>query len=96
MLIGDITGSGSIFDVRNRCQNILSLSVEKNISISKEIDEKNLHDIFTYYFYKIIDECPNITSENLVKKMEESIERFNEIFICEVTSRDLSVKPIFF
>ena len=62
---------------------MISLSVNKENSNEKEIDQK-LHGIFTYYFCKIIGEKPNITPVHLVERMEQSIERFDEIFICEI------------
>lgn len=95
MFIDDTTGSGSVFDVRNGCKNMLSLMVNKNISMDNNAD-KHLHGIFTFYFCKIIGEKPNITLECLVQKMDESIQRFNEIFICEITDKELCGKPIFF
>ncbi|KAK8894827.1 hypothetical protein M9Y10_023265 [Tritrichomonas musculus] len=94
MFITDCLGGGSVFDI-DGCTNTISFSVKKIGDIeSKEV--KRSHGIFTYYFCKITSDCPNITPNRLIERMNPSLNRFNEEFDCEFTNKELSEKPIFF
>ena len=87
MFITDCLSGGSVFDIEG-CSNAISFSVNKaNSNESKEA--KRSHGIFTYYFCKIIGECPNITPNRLVERMNPSLDRFNEIFTVETNNKEL-------
>ena len=42
-----------------------------------------------------MSDCPTITPKLLVEQINPSIQRFNEIFKFEVTSRELANSPLF-
>lgn len=94
MFITDSLGGGSVFDIKG-LSNAISFSVQKSGEIdSKEV--KRTHGIFTYYFCKITSDCPNITPNRLVERMNPSLCRFNEVFTCEFNNKELGESPIFF
>ena len=93
MFITDSLGSGSVFNI-NGCSNMISFSVQKTGSTEYK-EAKRSHGIFTYYFCKIIGDCPNITPNRLVERMNPSLNRFNESFTFETSNKELSETPIF-
>ncbi|KAK8834137.1 hypothetical protein M9Y10_019525 [Tritrichomonas musculus] len=93
IFITDTIAGGSVFDI-DGCQNAISFSVQKtNSNVEKEVERS--HGIFTYYFCKIISDCPNITPNRLVERMNPSLTRFNEVFTCEFKAKELGETPIF-
>ncbi|KAK8834520.1 hypothetical protein M9Y10_011215 [Tritrichomonas musculus] len=93
MFITDCIGGGSVFDISSG-SNLISLSVRKtNSPESKE--SKRSHGIFTYYLFKIFSDCPNITPNRLIERMNPSLQRFNEVFTCEMTDQQFCDSPIF-
>lgn len=93
IFITDSISGGSAFDIDN-CSNVISLSVKKNgPRESKEL--KRSHGIFTYYLCKYISECPNITPNGLVERMNSSLLRFNEKLKCKFSNEGLDESPIF-
>ena len=101
IFITDCIGGGSVFDI-NTCanqnkanqSNLISMYVEKEKI--KEIKEAyRLHGIFTYYFCKIISECPNITVDKIVDRMNPSLCRFNKVFRCEISNNELENSQIY-
>lgn len=109
MFINDNVEGGSVFDINLNeygKSNMISLSVEKNIQQNiernKQIQEKNqekeikrTQGIFTYYFCKIITECPNITVNRLVERMIPSLKRFNVNLLFKYSNIDIAQTPIF-
>ena len=93
MFITDCLGGGSVFDIGG-CTNTISFSVKK-IGPSESKEVKQSHGIFTYYFCKITSESPNITPSRLIERMNPSLNRFNEVFSCEFTEKELEETPIF-
>ena len=94
ILITDTCGTGSVFDIR-RCKNTVSFFVNK-LKSDQSKEHQLSHGIFTYYLCKFIKENEKgITPNDLVKKINSSIDRFNEYFICEITSKELGDEPIF-
>ena len=93
MFITDSLSGGSVFDISG-CPNAVSFYVQKNGSNnSKEV--KQTHGIFTYYFCKITSDCPSITPIRLIERMNPSLNRFNEVFTCELNNKELGERPIF-
>lgn len=101
IFITDTNNGGSVFDLNfenypwnKRPSNLISFYVKKEDTlISKDI--KRSHGIFTYYFCKIINDCPNITPVRLAERINPSILRFNEFFDFETTSPEIADNPIF-
>lgn len=101
MFITDCIGGGSVFDInysdrenKFHQSNMISFFVRKVYSPQSK-KSKRSHGICTYYFSKITNECPNITTNRLIERMNPSICRFDEVFVCEVTNLDLADQPIF-
>ena len=92
--ITDCLGGGSVFDIQG-LPNAIAFSVLKTES-TEEKEVKRSHGIFTYYFCKITSDCPNITPNRLIERMNPSLSRFNEKFTCEFSNEKLSDCPIFF
>ncbi|KAK8888116.1 hypothetical protein M9Y10_039177 [Tritrichomonas musculus] len=96
VFITDSLGSGSVFNVNAiPAKNMISFYVEK--TVKPETKEGRLsHGLFTYYFCKITSDCPNITPNRLIERMNPSLKRFGITFKCENSDSDLNEKPIFF
>lgn len=93
LLITDSLNGNSVFGIEGG-QNIVSLFVKKErIDDSKK--NKRSHGIFTYYLCKLINDNPKITPNELEEQMNPLLERFNEVFASESTSRELLKNPIF-
>lgn len=90
IFVTDTAGSGSVFDVK-RSSNSISFSVEKMGQNSC----KYSHGIFTFYLCKILSDCPNISPYMLIQKLNEPLNRFNEICKCDYSSEEQLEKPIF-
>ena len=98
VFISDCTSGGSVFNINsvaNESSNIISLSANKTTDPDSK-EGRRSHGIFTYYLCKILNECPNITPKRLCERMNPSLERFNELFICQLSSKELGESPIFF
>lgn len=93
IFITDCLGGGSVFDISN-CSNAICFSVNK--SVQNESGEiQRTHGIFTYYFCKITSESPYITPSRLVERINASINRFNEVFECQFSNKELVESPLF-
>lgn len=93
LLITDSLNGESVFDIEGG-KNIISFSVRKE-RIDETKRNRRSHGIFTYYLCKLINDQQNITPDELEKKMNSFLERFNEVFISETTNIKLLKKPIF-
>lgn len=96
VFISDCTSGGSVFDISTVANgsDIISLSVDKTTDPDSK-EGRRSHGIFTYYLCKIFNECPNITPKRLCERMNPSVERFGENFVCQVTNHDSENQPIF-
>lgn len=100
MFLTDCVGGGSVFDIEgikgeSLGTNMISLYVSKGSSPESK-ESKRSHGILTYYFCKIINNCPNITPERLAQRISPSITRFDQTFKLEYTNQKLLDSPIFF
>lgn len=99
VFISDSTSGGSVFDISTIAKetepsNIISLSAGKSTDPESK-EGRRSHGIFTYYLCKILYECPSITPYRLAERMNPSLKRFNETFMCEVTDHNAENQPIF-
>ncbi|KAK8896820.1 hypothetical protein M9Y10_014741 [Tritrichomonas musculus] len=99
VFISDCTSGGSVFDIKT-VQNSSAPSKVLSFYVNKTTDPdskegRRSHGIFTYYWCKILYECPNITPKRLNERMDASVKRFNENFVCECTDPNLENQPIF-
>ena len=99
VFISESTCHGSVFDI-NPVMNgqlpskVISLSAGKIVDPDSK-EGRRSHGILNYYLCKIFNECPNITPNRLAERMNASLKRFDETFICDVTDLKLADEPIF-
>lgn len=92
MFISDCCGGGSVFDI-HQCKNTISFAMKS----SGSNDAHQFHGIFTYYFCRLINDCPGITLRRFIERMEASLNRFNEIkLLYEFSEKNLIDSQIFF
>ena len=103
ILLTDCCHSGSIWDIQS-CKklgikmppNIISLSAAKDSQTAKQTTiGKKSQGIFTYFFWKFVNEDPKITPKQLEGKINPSIKNFNQCFVIAATSDEMENKPIF-
>ncbi|KAK8899574.1 hypothetical protein M9Y10_001890 [Tritrichomonas musculus] len=101
VFVSDCIAGGSVFDISmvNKVEKpnpsgMVSFSVDK-LADPNSKDGRRSHGIFTYYFCKFIYECPNITPQRLVERMNASLKRFNMTFSCESTSQSVADEPMY-
>ena len=96
VFISDSTAGGSVFDINSvpEGSDIISLSASKSTDPDTK-EGRRSHGIFTYYMCRIFNECPNISPDRLVERMNSSLERFNIGFNCQVTKPESGSQPIF-
>ena len=92
VFISDCTTEGSVYDIQtvNKVNNLnpsdmLSFSVKK-ITDPDSKKGRRSHGIFTYYFCNFIYNDPSISPSRLIDRMNASLARFNETFVCESTN----------
>ena len=103
ILLTDCCHSGSMWDIQS-CKrmkvklppHIMSLSAAKDSQTAKQtkIGQKE-QGIFTYYFWKIINENPKISAKQMEGKLNPLIGKFKQHFTIASTSSDMETKPIF-
>ncbi|KAK8839774.1 hypothetical protein M9Y10_031479 [Tritrichomonas musculus] len=93
IFVTDCIGGGSAFNICGGT-NLMAFSVNKASSICAK-ERKRSHGIFTYYFCKITSESPSITPNRLIERLNASLNRFNEVIMCEFTNKELGDSPIF-
>ena len=92
VFLADTYSGGQMFNIKEGEKMLTFYTNKRSSGESKE--NKRLHGICTYYFCKILSNNPNITPDELVEKMNFSLRRFNIIFKCDVSTRELQHKSI--
>ena len=92
VFITDSLNGGSVFSIQDG-KNLISFSVKKD-SVDESNRNKRSHGILTYYLYKIINDCPNITPNELENKINPQLERFKEVLVCETNNKKYRNMPI--
>ncbi|OHT05719.1 Clan CD, family C14, metacaspase-like cysteine peptidase [Tritrichomonas foetus] len=103
ILLTDCCHSGSIWDIQSSKKtgqklppNIISLSAAKDSQTAKQTTiGKKSQGIFTFYFWKFVNENPKITPKQLESKINVAIKKFNQCFVFASTSKGMENKPIF-
>lgn len=93
VFVSDCLGGGSVFAI-NGGYNMVSFFVNKSGS-SESKENIRSQGIFTYYFCKFIYECPHISPNRLIERMNASMNRFNKVSTCEFTNEELGENQIF-
>ena len=99
IFISDSTCGGSVFDIRpvinsGKPSNVISLYASKSADPDSK-EGRRSHGIFTYYLCKILNDEPSITPHRLAERMNSSIKRFDEAFVCEATDINIENQPLF-
>ena len=103
LLLTDCCHSGSIWDLQSaekRGQklpsNILSISAAKDSQTAKQTKMGNKDQgIFSFFFWKLINETPKSTPRDLEPRMNEKISRYKQHFTCFASSQNMLTEPIF-
>lgn len=103
LLLTDCCHSGTMWDLdsgnmgsRKLPPNIISISAAKDSQTAKQtkMNERD-QGIFSFYFWKIIRHHPNITSNQMMAKINPIIARYKQNYTQTATSEGLLDKPIF-
>ena len=103
LLLTDCCHSGSIWDLQSAEKrgnklppNILSISAAKDTQTAKQtkMDNKD-QGIFSYFFWRCLNQSPKESAESLEKKMNEQLNRFKQHFTAYASSPNMMTEPIF-
>jgi hypothetical protein len=100
LLLTDCCHSGSIWDLQSSREklpgNILSLSASEDSQTAKQTKmNKKDQGIFSYFFWKLVNEDPKITPNALAEKINPNLKRFNQKFVSAATLERRLSEPIF-
>lgn len=102
ILISDCRGGGSIWNIKSLTEDgeekpdILTFSgkVDPDATANALNKTHKLHGVFTYYFCRLLNECPDITPERLSERINPPLNRFDESVMCQFTNDDVETTPI--
>ncbi|KAK8838451.1 hypothetical protein M9Y10_033078 [Tritrichomonas musculus] len=99
VLFSDCMAGGSVFG-NSFFSNLDKKSKIVSFYITKEKDQihaldKRINGKYTFYLCKFIYECPDITPERLVERMNPFIKSSKETFVSEVSNMELQHISIF-
>jgi hypothetical protein len=97
-LINDCCHSGSIWDLSGNDlpPNVLSLSAAKDSETAKQTSmEGGDRGIFTFYFFKLLSQSPNMTPTQMEAAIAQYLKRFEQAFTKAATTPTLMDQPIF-
>lgn len=96
VFISDSIAGGSVFDISSlpNDSDVISFSVTKSTNPESK-EGRRSHGIFTYYLCKIFKDDPDISPERLAERMNPSLQRFNETFVCDVSNQDSKNESIY-
>lgn len=103
LLLTDCCHSGTMWDLDSNHlgkkplpPNIISISSAKDSQTAKQT-KMNQRDqgIFSFYFWKILKQNPNLTSNQMKVKINPIISRYKQNYTQATTSPELLDKPIF-
>ena len=103
VLLSDCCHSGSMWDIQSMQKaskeiwpNIISISSAKDDQTAKQtkIDKKD-QGIFSYYFWELISDNPELSAKEMEAKINPLIGRFTQHFAYATTSEGMLNEPIF-
>ncbi|KAH0792242.1 Clan CD, family C14, metacaspase-like cysteine peptidase [Histomonas meleagridis] len=103
LLLTDCCHSGSIWDIqsnplkRDRLpKNIMSISAAKDDQTAKQtkMNQKD-QGIFSYFFWKTLNENPKITSKQMGAKLNPLLTKYHQCYTDAATSPSMLDEPIF-
>lgn len=103
LLLTDCCHSGSIWDIQSAgfhklklSKNIISISAAKDDQTAKQATiGKKSQGLFTYYFWKIVNENPRITPEQMEVKIKPFLTKFKQVYVMAPTSPGIVKRPFF-
>lgn len=103
LLLTDCCHSGSIWDIQSGSYmklklppNIVSISAAKDSQTAKQtkMNQKD-QGIFSYFFWKFLNENPKLSPKEIEKKMNENLAKYKQAIEITSSSKGLLTKPIF-
>ena len=103
VLLSDCCHSGSMWDIQSMMKaktevspNIISISSAKDDQTAKQTKvEAKDQGIFSYYFWELMEDNPNISTKEMEAKINPLIGRFKQHFAYATTSPGMENEPMF-
>lgn len=103
VLLSDCCHSGSMWDIQSMFKeskevppNIISISSAKDDQTAKQTKiEKKDQGIFSYYFWELINDNPELSTKEMEAKINPLIGRFTQHLAYATTSDSMPDEPIF-
>ena len=97
IFLSDCCHSGSIWDLtgKNMPPNCMSISAAKDSQTAKQTEVEGAEQgIFTYYFFKFLEEDKTLTANQLQTKMSSYLTKFEQNFTKETTTQTMYDEPV--
>lgn len=103
VLLSDCCHSGSMWDIQSMLKskekvspNIISISSAKDDQTAKQTKiESRDQGIFSYYFWELLEDNPDLSAKDMEAKINPLIGRFNQHFSYASTSSQMETEAIF-
>lgn len=107
LLLNDCCRSGTIWDIpedmrkaeREFPENILSISASTDRQTSKQVSGlgkiRSMQGLFTFHFFQLIRENPDVTPDAIVPILNKELRRFQQNVTMLPTRRTMMKEPIF-
>jgi hypothetical protein len=98
-LLNDCCHSGSIYDLasgKGQPERIMCLSAARDAETAKQTSVGGTDQgIFTFYFFKLLTEKPNMTPTEMESAITPYIKKYDQCFTKSATTASLLTQPIF-
>ena len=98
LLLSDCCHSGTIWDLNKSGMpaNIMSISAAKDSQTAKQTEvEGDEQGIFTFYFFKFLEQDKTLTPNQLQEKMLQYLSKFDQNFTKQTTTEALNDQAVF-